>query len=385
MRARLLALLCVLIASPAWADSKPAGIPAVAAKMAEYVKANEIAGAVTVVVEKDGTLYEDCVGHADLAAKKPMSPDTVFWIASMTKPITGAAIMILWDEKKLSLDDPISKYIPEAANLKGPDGKPAVVTIRHILTHTAGLAETQPAVQFAATKIADLLPPVWEKPLAFAPGSQWRYCQSGINTAGRIVEIVSGQDFPEFVEQRIFKPLGMVDTTFYLGEAQAARLAKTYAAKDGTLTETGIRLLGPKPPTAKDRTSLPNGGLFSTGRDYARFLQMALNGGMLNGTKILSPEAVKEMTRVHSGDVKTGFTPGNGWGVGWCVVREPQGVTAALSAGSAGHGGAYGTQAWADFTKGRAYILMVQRANFANSDGSDVRKAFQDAAAAVLK
>jgi hypothetical protein len=177
----------------------------------------------------------------------------------------------------------------------------------------------------------------------------------------------------------------MKDTTFYLTEKQLPRLAKSYRrTAKGELEAAEISFLNGKSPTDRDRFPAPNGGLFSTAADYARFCQMILRGGELDGKRYLKPETVKLMTTVQTGDLKTGFTPGNGWGLGWCVVREPQGVTAMLSKGSFGHGGAYGTQAWIDPAAKRVYILMVQRANFPNSDDSEVRKGFQEAAAAAF-
>ena len=191
--------------------------------------------------------------------------------------------------------------------------------------------------------------------------------------------------FDQFVERRLFGPLGMKDTTFYLTEEQLPRLATSYRRTDkGELEATEISILYGKAPTSRDRFPAANGGLFSTAPDYARFCQMILNGGELDGRRYLKPESVKLMTTVQTGDLKTGFTPGNGWGLGWCVVREPQGVTAMLSPGTFGHGGAYGTQAWIDPVKKRIYILMIQRADFPNSDASDVRRAFQEAASSAL-
>jgi CubicO group peptidase (beta-lactamase class C family) len=190
--------------------------------------------------------------------------------------------------------------------------------------------------------------------------------------------------FEEFLEQRLFAPLGMKDTTFYLSEEQLPRLATSYRrTDDGTLEPIPIRFLDGKSPTSRDRFPAGNGGLFSTAPDYARFCQMILNGGELDGRRYVSPESVKLMTSVQTDGLKTGFTEGNGWGLGWCVVREPQGVTESHSPGSFGHGGAYGTQAWIDPVKKRIQILMVQRANFPNSDASDVRRAFQAAASSA--
>jgi CubicO group peptidase (beta-lactamase class C family) len=162
------------------------------------------------------------------------------------------------------------------------------------------------------------------------------------------------------------------------------RLAKSYEKTDGGLKETGIFILDGHAPTDRDRYPAANGGLFSTARDYAQFCQMILNGGYKGGRQFLKPHTVQEMTSAQTGDLKTGFTEGNGWGWGWCVVREPQGVTQTLSPGSFGHGGAYGTQAWIDPVKGAAYLLMVQRSNFPNADASSVRARFQQAAADAL-
>jgi CubicO group peptidase (beta-lactamase class C family) len=179
----------------------------------------------------------------------------------------------------------------------------------------------------------------------------------------------------------------MKDTTFYPTREQQARLAKTYKrdGKTGKLEPAELTIFGGRKLEETDRTPLPNGGLFSTADDYGRFCQMLLSNGTLNGKTILKPESVKTLSTVISGDLKTGFTPGNGWGCAVCVVRDPQGITAMLSPGTYGHGGAYGTQAWIDPVKGVAYVLMVQRQNFANSDASEVRKAFQQAAADALK
>jgi len=359
-------------------------IPAVAERMKEAVAQNEVAGAVTLVANKEKILHLDATGRGDLSSETPLSRDAIFWIASMSKPITGVAVMIMQDEGKLSIDDPVQKYIPEFANYKNADGQKATITIKHLLTHSSGMPEATAEEMKSSHTLAELIPHFLNKPLQFAPGSKWQYCQSSINTAGRIVEIVSGQSFDQFVQERIFNPLGMKDTTFYPSETQAARIAKSYKKADGKLSEAQIFLLDGKPATSHERYPAANGGLFSTALDYARFCQMLLNNGELDGHRILKPESVKQFSTVQFPDHKTGFTPGNGWGVGCCIVREPQGVTAMLSPGTFGHGGAYGTQAWIDPQKNLIYILMVQRANFPNADNSDVRKAFQQAAAEVL-
>jgi CubicO group peptidase (beta-lactamase class C family) len=368
------------------AESNPPSLPGVTKAMAKFIEDKEVAGAVTLVATKDKIVHLDAAGLAIVADNQPIRPDTIFWIASMTKPITGTAVMMLESDGKLAVDDPVAKYLPEFGSLKTPDGQPANLTIRHLLTHTSGMSEISPQQSRQAKTLADVIPFYVAEPVKFQPGSKWTYCQSGINTAARIVEVVSGKSFSELLDERLFRPLGMKDTTFYLSDEQLPRLATSYARTPaGELMPAELFMLGGKSPTSRDRFPAANGGLFSTAGDYARFCQMILAGGELDGHRYLKGESVEKMTTVQSGDVTTGFTPGNGWGLGWCVVREPQGVTEALSAGTFGHGGAYGTQAWIDPKKKRIYILMVQRSNFPNSDASPVRRAFQNAAAEALR
>jgi len=367
-------------------------LPGVGAAMQEMIAENEIAGATTMVVSKDKTIHWETTGFADVASKRPMTPDTLFWIASMTKPTTGTAILMLQDEGTLKVADPVAKYLPEFASLKTPSGKPANLTITQILTHTSGLGEADRAASQQARTLADLVPLWLAAPMQYEPGSKWNYTQSGINAAARIVEVVSGTSFDEFLQERLFGPLGMTNTTFYPTAEQRARLATAYAKNK----DTGI--LEPVPPRAdfgsRDRPPKGNGGLYSTAPDYARFCQMLLNGGTLEGRRYLSADAMKFLSTPQTGDLPTGFfqsdTYGNhganyGWGIGTCVLRAPhEGVAEMLSPGSFGHGGAWGTQAWIDPVKGVAYILMVQRSNFPNSDASDVRREFQNAAATAL-
>jgi CubicO group peptidase (beta-lactamase class C family) len=379
----LIALLLVL--SPL-TRAEPT-LPGVAEKLQPFIDQNEIAGAVTLVVSKDKVLHRQSLGMADREANRPMTDDAIFWIASMTKPVTGVAILMLQEEGKLSINDPVAKHLPEFAALKTPSGQPANLTLKHLLTHSSGLGEAKIDEQQKAKNLAELVPHFLDKKMQFEPGAKWSYCQSGINTLGRIVEVAGGKSFPQFVQERLFSPLGMKDTTFYPTKAQQARIARTYKRDGATknLQPAAITLFGNRDLAETDRTPLPNGGLFSTADDYARFCQMLLNNGTLATHTYLKPETAKLLNTVLSGDLKTGFTPGNGWGPATCIVRQPQGVTAMLSPGTYGHGGAYGTQAWIDPAKGVAYVLMVQRQNFPNSDASDVRKTFQQAAVDAMK
>jgi len=385
----ILALPAALLL-PRFAFAEEPLLPGVGAAMQEMVSKNEVAGAVTVVVSKDAVLHLESTGLADLATKRPMTADTLFWIASMSKPVTGAAVLMLQDEGKLNVADPVAKFLPEFANLQTPSGKPANLTITQLLTHTSGLGEASGPAAKEAKTLADLVPIWLAAPMQYEPGEQWKYTQSGINAAGRIVEVISGTSFDSFLQERLFAPLGMKDTTFYPSDAQRSRLVTAYAKNN----ETG--LLEPVPPRdgyegTRNRPPQGNGGLFSTPRDYARFCQMLLAGGTLEGRRYLSPEALAFLATPQTGTLPTGFFQKEGlganygWGIGTSILRTPhEGVAAMLSPGSFGHGGAWGTQAWIDPGKGVAYVLMIQRSNLPNSDGSQVRQVFQEAAAKAI-
>src|SRR6266850_6973699 len=261
LAAKLVIPAVLLIAPFAFADP-----PKLSDAMQQMITKNEIAGAVTLVIARDKILHLETTGLADVASRKPMTSDTLFWIASMTKPVTGTAILMLQDDGKLNVTDPVEKYIPEFANLKTPSGKPAGLTITQILTHTSGLGEADAAAAHKAKTLADLVPLWLAAPMQYEPGEKWKYTQSGINAAARIVEIVSGITFDAFLQRRLFDPLGMKNTTFYPTTEQRARLATAYAKN----RDSG--LLEPVPPRADfgqpDRPPQGNGGLYSTGPDY---------------------------------------------------------------------------------------------------------------------
>jgi CubicO group peptidase (beta-lactamase class C family) len=357
-----------------------ASLDSIPARMHDMIVANEVPGVVTVVATRGSVLRINAQGWADPEHKSFMRVDSIFWIASMSKPITAIAVLMLMEEGKLSLDDPIAKYVAELAGLKTADGKTPRITLRHLLTHTSGMGETTDEETKAARTLSDLIPAFASKPLAFEPGSKWQYSQSGILTLGRIIEIVSGFPFEVFLRKRIFDPLGMKDTTFYLSEDQMPRWVIPARREGEQLVPAEIALLYGHPPTWRGHYPASNGGLFSTAPDYTRLAQMLLNGGVLDGRRYLTAESVRMMSTVQTGDLVTGFTPGNGWGLGVCIVRQPQGVTAMLSPGTFGHGGGYGTQFWIDTKRGVALIMMIQRSNFKNADESPVKLAFQKAA-----
>jgi CubicO group peptidase (beta-lactamase class C family) len=381
MQIRLAVFLTVIFLPLSFALAQTtASLDSIPARMHDMIVANEVPGAVTVVATRHSVLRMNAQGWADPEHKSFMRVDSIFWIASMSKPITAIAVLMLMEDGKLSLDDPIAKYVPELAGLKTADGKTPRITIRHLLTHTSGMGEATDEESKTARTLSDLIPAFASKPLAFEPGSKWQYCQSGILTLGRIVEIVSGVPFEVFLHSRIFDPLGMKDTTFYLSEAQMQRWVIPARRENEQLVPSEIGLLNGHPPTWRDHYPASNGGLFSTAPDYTRLAQMLLNGGALGGRRYLTAESVRMMSTVQTGDMVTGFTTGNGWGLGVGIVRQPQGVTAMLSPGTFGHGGGYGTQFWIDTKRGVALIMMIQRSNFKNADESPVRLAFQKAA-----
>jgi CubicO group peptidase (beta-lactamase class C family) len=390
--AAVIPLLCsALMSNPLRAE--PPKLPGVGAALQEQINRHEIAGAVTMVVSKDRVLHLETTGLADVAAHKPMQADTVFWIASMTKPITATAVLMLQDEGKLDVHDPVAKYLPEFANLKTPSGQPANLTLIQILTHTSGLGEAGGPVAREAKTLADLVPLWLAAPMQFEPGSRWSYCQSGINAAGRVVEVVSGMSFDAFLKKRLFQPLGMKSTTFYPGASERARQVTAYAKN---ATTGSLEAVPPRPEFGpRDRPPQGNGGLYSTAEDYGRFCQMLLGGGRFQGVRYLSEASMKQLSTPQTPEtLPTGFFQNDtygrrglnyGWALGTCVLKAPHdGVPAMLSPGTFGHGGAWGTQAWVDPVKGVAYVLMVQRSNFPNSDASEVRRVFQQAAAKAL-
>ncbi len=373
------------------AQDKFAAVPE---RMQAFVAQGEIAGAVTLVATKEKILHLAAIGQSDLASGRKMQTEDFFWIASMTKPMSAACVALLVDDGKLGFDDPVEKYLPEFhapwviqeqtadRRVLVPAARP--VTLHDLLTHTSGVGEY--AVTGPHWTLAEMIKAVAREPLKFQPGTRWSYSTAGIDALCRVVEVVSGAPFAEFMQKRIFDPLGMTNSTFWLTPEAEKRFATNYRRnpQTGGLEPVTIHYMYGGAVTDRGRPPLGGAGLFSTAADVAKFYQMMLNEGELNGRRILRPETMREMTRTQTAGIKAGFLPGTAWGLGLCVVQEPQGVTAVLAPGTFGHGGAHGTQSWADPQRGVIYILMIQRAGLPNSDGSDLRRVFQETAAAAL-
>ena len=358
------------------ASARPASLPSIAAVLQPFVDRGSLAGAVTLVADHKRVLSLETVGFADIATGKPMRPDTLFWIASQSKPITAAAFMMLVDEGKVRIDDAVEQYLPE---FKGQwlaveqDAEHVLlrkprhpITIRNILSHTSGLPFQSPMEQptLDLLSLREAAMSYAMTPLQFEPDTRYQYSNAGINTAGRIIEVLSGLSYEEFLNQRLLEPLGMRDTTFRPDRRQLARLATAYrptADKAGleALAITQLRY----PLNDRARQPMPAGGLFSTAADVARFCQMVLNGGVFAGKRLLSPSAVTQMTSRQT-DAALTDSYGLGWGVG---------------PGTFGHGGALATNMAIDTRRGLITVFLVQHAGFAG-DGGNSQAAFQEAA-----
>jgi CubicO group peptidase (beta-lactamase class C family) len=355
--------------------------------MQGYIDRNEVAGVVTLVARRGRVVHFNAMGQLDVENEVPMRHDAIFRIASMTKPIASIALMMLYEEGHFQLRDPVARWLPEFADMRvavqpepaevnvGPyKTVPAArpITVQHVLTHTAGLANiyrgaTQPeaVAMRAATRpgdtVGDMLKRLTRIPLNFHPGDQWEYGR-GTDVVGRLVEVMSGLTLDEFLRERIFGPLDMPDTYFYLSESKLDRFAALYGPdEDGKIQLT-------EAPTEESRfVAEPHvyfsgaGGLVSTARDYFRFHQMMLNGGELDGVRILSRKTVELITVNHTADLGIWLTgPGQGFGLGYSVVTDLGQSGSPKSVGTYQWGGAYGTRFGVDPAEDLIGILMVQ-------------------------
>ena len=397
LRFACLALLLLPAFAAAQSNNKITGVEEpIDLYFQNFVNTGKLSGAVLLIGTKDKIAYEGTIGMANLADKTPMEKSTLFRIASMTKPITAIAVMMLVDEGKLSVEDAVEKHLPEfkgqmlvaikdkeTITLKKPM-RP--ITLRDLLTHTSGMGQYPPGLADLYTKrnytLSEATIAVSQVPLVREPGEAWSYNNPGIDTLGLIVEVASGMSFEKFLQTRIFDPLGMKDSTFYPTAEQAKKVAITYGVKDGKLVAAPNSLLD---VMANPKHPVPAGGLYSTAGDQAKLYRLMLNNGKLGDKQLLSEKSLKQMTTTQSGAIKTGFVDGMSWGFGWQVVAEPKGATEALSVGSYGHGGAFATQGWIDPKKGAFYILMIQRTGLPNGDASEFRKEFQRLGAELVK
>ena len=391
----------LLLASPLIAASLPDAKPEDVGMSADRLKrisqmvqrridAGDLAGGVTIVARKGRVVHFEAQGLMDLETKKPMVKDTMFRIASMTKPITGLAIMMMVEEGKVRLLDPVSQYIPEFRGMKvavampggssGTAGRGSAgsepqfytvpaereITIRDLLTHVSGLGsgtissgEIRKLNRKPEDNLAGYIPRLGSTPLEFRPGVRYAYsAQAGFDTLGRIVEIVSGMSLDQFFRQRIFDPLGMKDIYFWPPEDRWPRVASIY-----TRSASGLQ-------KSQNQNTLPSqvyfmgaGGLVATAGDYLPFGVMLANGGQLNGKRLLSPKTVEMMRAVHVPDTMPGRQPGEGYGLSMRVVNDHAKRGTLLSSGTFGWSGAYGTHFFVDPVEQIVAVLMVQTSN----------------------
>lgn len=326
-------------------------------RMQAAVDEAQIAGAVTLVARHGRVAHLEAVGFQNLATKTPLQKNSIFQIMSMTKPVTGVAIMMLVEEGKLTLKDPVETYLPEFREqvVRDPDGatrKPTrPVQIHDLMSHTSGVP-SGPCPDFPDAK--QTLRPTLEvevacaghQPLRFMPGTRWEYSNDGIATLGRIVEVVSGMPFDAFVKKRILEPLGMNDTFFFPTAATRARISMVYKHELGKLVLSGGNILAGAPDRFREGAVMPapDFGLYSTAHDLFAFCQMLLNGGTFAGQRLLSRASIDVMTVEQTvGMNPAGWLGGTGYGLTFEVVRDHEGALRYLTKGSYGHGGAFGT------------------------------------------
>ena len=358
---------------PAAAGMDAARLARISATMKEFVDKGTAAGFVTLVARHGHLASLEAVGFQDREAKTLMRIDSLFRIASMTKPMTVAGLMIMVDEARISLLDPVEKYLPEFKGIRlnpcgaGRSGAgcelidpPRPFTVRDLMTHTSGLpGQGANAGSEPVRSLADRIRTGARVTLLAEPGAVWNYSNIGYATLGRLIEVVSGQPYEQFMDERLFQPMGMTDTAFFPPPEKASRQAVTYTLDaEGKLT----RAASPAPPAV--RIPAPEGGLWSTAADQSRFYQLLLNKGTLNGKRILSAAAVDAMTTNQTGDLKGAeFAPGLGMGFGFGVVREAVGTFRYQSVGSFAKGGAFRTYGWGDPARDMLGIIMFQRTN----------------------
>ncbi len=356
------------------------------AAMKRLVDDKQVAGLVTLL-ERHGKIV-DFNAHGVLDVRKPdqVQKDSIFRIYSMSKPVTGVAMMMLYEEGKWQLNDPVSRYIPELARLKvyagkNDDGTPKLeearrsMTMRELMTHTGGLGYVlNPAnpvdkmiidanVLNAGAPLQTMIDGLAKIPLLAQPGTRWSY-SIGVDVQGYLVEKFSGQPFAEFLRTRIFEPLGMKDTAFYVPKEKMSRFAQVHTGSGASLAVDTNR----PDPTVVPLGASGGGGLFSTAMDYARFCEMLLQGGQLNGVRLLAPRTVEMMrtNHVNPDPLKT-MAPGTGWGMDFQVVMDAAAAGDSVSNGTFSWFGIAGTWFWIDPVKDLAFVGMVQHQSLATT------------------
>jgi CubicO group peptidase (beta-lactamase class C family) len=368
-------------AKPEVAGMSTERLKRLSAAMQKVIDDKQLAGITTMIARHGKIVHFETFGYQNLETKTPMAKDSIFRIYSMSKPITGVALMTLYEEGKFRLSDPVEKYIPEWKGMKvasgygseAPATEPAThpMTIRELMSHTGGLSygifsESQvdkmyrdAGVLDSESTLKDMIGKLAKIPLRQQPGTKWHYSVS-VDVQGYLVEVLSGQPFDQFLEQRIFKPLGMKDTAFWVAPEKAGRFAQVYNYNpDGSLVaREGFSGSANYLEPAKFFSG--GGGLVSTTTDYMRFCQMLLNGGELDGVRILSPTTVKLMASNQLPKAIPEMAPGTGFGLDFAVVHDPV-EASSYSKGEYYWGGAAGTWFWIDPVEDLIFVGMIQQ------------------------
>jgi methyl acetate hydrolase len=386
-----------MLTGTASAQNSPASA-AIDLSLGGAVERKDVPGVVALVTNRERVLYQGTFGVADVATARPLKPDALFRIASMTKPVTSVALMQLVEQGKIGLDDPAEKYLPELANLKVVESFDAATgdyklrapakppTVRQFLTHTSGLG-----YGFTSATLRDFKPRAGETfpfgPLVFDPGERWLYSTS-TDVVGRLVEVISGQKLEDYFREHIFAPLKMNDTFYNVPEAKGPRLVaqqqRAGARMDGDIIlqspQLGLTIAAP----------IGGGGLASTAEDYGRFMRMILNGGALDGARVVKPETVALMSQNQIGAVSvtalksalprsadfTFIADGlDKWGLGFLITVDQ--VSGKRSPGSLSWGGINNTYFWIDPARGMAGVIMMQYLPFADAKALAVYDAFE--------
>ena len=375
-----------------------------AAVLQSAVDKHIVGGVVGFVADKDKVLDVEAAGFSNLTARTPMRTDALFWIASMTKSLTGTALMMLVDEGKVSLDDPVEKYLPEFKGqmVAGDKDQPLhppkhPITVREIMDHTSGLVRAnEPTLKHPPT-LKEFVAQIASIPLYREPGTKYEYNNCGIDTGGRIIEVVSGMPYVDFMQQRLFTPLAMKDSSYFPDVELAKRLAYSSkmtedksALQDVTMNQPDLAKAVAKfgngqvipneildnfgggiIPQYANHNPEPAGALYSTASDIGRFCQMLLNGGTWQSKRYLSEAALKQMTTVQTGEVLV--SPSEGYGVGWSVKKKDDEGPAV---GSFGHRGARKTCMWVDPTNQIVMVLMVQSWDMTGPQSKELYNSF---------
>jgi len=376
-----------------------AGSEAIDASLRAAVERGDVPGVVALVTDRNGVIYQGAFGVTDVASKQKLTTDALFRIASMTKAVTSTALMQLVEQGRVGLDDPVAKYLPELANPKVVESFDAAsgdyrlraaarpITVRHVLTHTSGLA-----YPFTSAIWRDLKPRAGDTfafggPLLFDPGERWHYSTS-TDVVGRLVEVVSGQKLEDYFREHIFAPLKMSDTSYNVPEAKGPRLVAAQQ-RAGERMNGAIGLQNPQPGLTIEKP-IGGGGLASTASDYGRFVRMVLNKGELDGARVLKAETVALMSQNQIGDVsvpalKTALPRSadfsfiadgrDKWGLGFLITVDQ--VPGKRSPGSLSWGGINNTYFWIDPTRGIAGVILMQYLPFADAKALAVYDTFE--------